>query len=44
MQSWQSVSAWPDPRETRSQIDELALALGKGIEGAVEELKTEGLL
>ncbi len=29
---------------TRDQIDELVLALGKGIEGTVEELKTEGLL
>ena len=29
---------------TRNQIDELVLALGKGIEGTVEDLKTEGLL
>jgi putrescine aminotransferase len=29
---------------TRDQIDELVLALGKGIDATVEELKTEGLL
>jgi len=29
---------------TRDQIDELVLALRKGIEGTVDELKTEGLL